>query len=309
MASTTFVNGVTLTDAGWFNDVNDLVYDLLGDTTNAPSTRQAARDNLFTAGTTTTSVPVVNVTQTWNAGGVTFTANKTNVTDTASAAGSLLADWQVGGTSKISITKSGAVQVSDGTVGAPGVTFGSDPDNGAYRIGTNNWALSCAGAKVMEFNPGGEITMPLQPAFSAYNTTTRTNKTGNGSQQVVDMDGEIFDQGSDYNAGTSVFTAPVDGKYRLSARVLVVSLSASANDMIILLTTSNRTYSSEALVSSGSPISGLQSYTLQIDQLCDMDAGDTAYVQVTVYGMAGNTAGFYGAATGYYTTFSGHLVC
>lgn len=30
MADTTFVNGITLTDAGWFNDVNDLFYTYLG---------------------------------------------------------------------------------------------------------------------------------------------------------------------------------------------------------------------------------------------------------------------------------------
>lgn len=33
MASTTFVNGVTLTDAAWFNDVNSVVYTLFGNGT------------------------------------------------------------------------------------------------------------------------------------------------------------------------------------------------------------------------------------------------------------------------------------
>lgn len=206
----------------------------------------------------------------------------------------------------MTVSSAGAAGFSDGTVGAPGVSFASDPDNGAYRIGTNNWALSCAGAKVMEFKSGGEITMPLQPAFSAYNTTTRTNKTGNGSMQPVDMDAEVFDQNGDFNTGTSVFTAPVDGKYMLSARVLVNSLGSATNDAVIFLTTSNRQYSMEYLSGTFGSLSAL---TLQISQLCDMDAGDTAYVQVTVYGMAGNTAGFHGGAAGYYTAFSGNLAC
>lgn len=46
MASTTFVNNVTLTDAAWFNDVNTLVYILAGDGTNAPTTDQLVRTNL-----------------------------------------------------------------------------------------------------------------------------------------------------------------------------------------------------------------------------------------------------------------------
>jgi len=59
--------------------------------------------------TVTTSNPVLNLSQTWNAGAVAFTGLKFNVTNTASAAGSLLADLQVGGTSGFSIDKAGIV--------------------------------------------------------------------------------------------------------------------------------------------------------------------------------------------------------
>ena len=59
--------------------------------------------------TITTSNPVISATQTWNAGGVTFTGIKLNVTDTASASGSLLGDFQIGGTSKVQIIKDGSV--------------------------------------------------------------------------------------------------------------------------------------------------------------------------------------------------------
>jgi len=47
--------------------------------------------------------------QTWNAAGTTFTGLKLNITDTASAAASLLADLQVGGSSKFKVDKAGAV--------------------------------------------------------------------------------------------------------------------------------------------------------------------------------------------------------
>jgi len=62
-----------------------------------------------TGGSVTASTPVVNSTQTWNSGAVTFSGWKLNVTDTASAAASLLADLQVGGSSKFSVSKGGAV--------------------------------------------------------------------------------------------------------------------------------------------------------------------------------------------------------
>lgn len=57
--------------------------------------------------TQTTSQPLIDATQTWNAGGVTFTALKLNVTDTSSVATSLFADFQVGGTSVVTLDKTG----------------------------------------------------------------------------------------------------------------------------------------------------------------------------------------------------------
>ncbi len=52
---------------------------------------------------------IFNMVDTWNAGGTTFTAIKMNVTDTASAAASLLMDLQVGGVSMFNVTKAGTV--------------------------------------------------------------------------------------------------------------------------------------------------------------------------------------------------------
>lgn len=49
---------------------------------------------------------------TWNDVLTTFTAVKYNVTDTASAAGSLLADLQIGGSSRFSVSKAGNVSAA-----------------------------------------------------------------------------------------------------------------------------------------------------------------------------------------------------
>jgi hypothetical protein len=42
------------------------------------------------------------------------------------------------------------VEVGNGTVAAPSVTFTSDPDTGLYRIGTNNMGVAANGAKVLD---------------------------------------------------------------------------------------------------------------------------------------------------------------
>jgi len=93
--------------------------------------------------THTTSAPILDLAQTWNATAVTFTGLKLNVTDTASATGSLLADFQVGGTSKISIDKTGKVLTNNyGFDGASGrFTFynGTSP---AGAVNTAVWNLN-----------------------------------------------------------------------------------------------------------------------------------------------------------------------
>jgi len=61
------------------------------------------------SGTVTTSKPILDLSQTWNSAGVTFTGFKKNITDTASAAASLIEDWQVGGVSKVYIDKSARI--------------------------------------------------------------------------------------------------------------------------------------------------------------------------------------------------------
>lgn len=71
------------------------------------------------AGTITTSQPLT-LTQTWNAAGVTFTAFKVNVTDTASAAASLLMDLQVAGSSKFNVSKAGGVAAASFASSATG---------------------------------------------------------------------------------------------------------------------------------------------------------------------------------------------
>lgn len=64
--------------------------------------------------------PVFNVSQTWNGPGVAFTADRVNVTDTASAAGSLLLDRQVGGVSKFRVDKTGMVTAQSAVAGTQG---------------------------------------------------------------------------------------------------------------------------------------------------------------------------------------------
>ena len=82
---------------------------------------------------------IFNMLDTWNAGATVFTGIKLSVTDTASAAGSLLMDLQVGGVSRFSVTKAGRLTVADTTqFASPSIAF---PSNISFSaIGTNLYA-------------------------------------------------------------------------------------------------------------------------------------------------------------------------
>lgn len=68
-------------------------------------------------GSLTTSNPF-SITQTWNLVSTTFSAFTINVTDTASASGSFLQRWQVGGADVVSFSKSGISYQAAGVVGS-----------------------------------------------------------------------------------------------------------------------------------------------------------------------------------------------
>jgi hypothetical protein len=127
-------------------------------------------------GTIATSQPAV-LTQTWNAGGVAFTALKVNVTSTASASGSLLADLQVGGATKLSVDKSGSV------VSASGVF------NGATVDGPGNITLTGANSQIKT----GSGNLTLSSGSGGYQFAVRTGGFyGASSQQFGFTDGTSY---------------------------------------------------------------------------------------------------------------------
>lgn len=75
------------------------------------------------AGTITTSNPALNITQTWNSGATTFTGIVVNITNSASAAASLLEDIQVGGITKHSVRVDGST-VINASATAPATPLG-----------------------------------------------------------------------------------------------------------------------------------------------------------------------------------------
>jgi len=92
------------------------------------------RSLTVTGATVTTSNPILNLSQTWNAAGITFTGLKFNVTSTASAAASLLMDIQEGGSTKFAVGKTGITQALRYTNIGAGSLGGMDFSAGWTRL-------------------------------------------------------------------------------------------------------------------------------------------------------------------------------
>jgi hypothetical protein len=131
---------------------------------------------------------IFNMTDTWNAGATTFTAVKMNVTDTASAAASLLFDVQVGGVSQFSIKKTGAALAPIGTAAAPSYAIGQ-ADTGWYSSALGSIVdLATGGVQRVRFSANG-FFMPVA-----------------GSAATVSSDGAFsFSSGTAGAAGTDTF--------------------------------------------------------------------------------------------------------
>lgn len=142
--------------------------------------------------------------------------------------------------------------------------------------------------------------IPMSPLFLAYNSANDTNQTGNGAAATVDYDTVVFDLTGGFASDT--FTAPITGKYLLSASVRVAALSAAMTSRIYQIITSNGTYTN---VQTWTPDASGEE-TQHINVIADMDAADTALVRCTISNGAGNTATIVGnAARGAGTFFSG----
>lgn len=178
-----------------------------------------------------------------------------------------------------------------------------DSDGDAFVISqgsalgtTNTFRMSAA----------GERTMPLQSSFLAYNSAIDSGVTGDGTVYTVDFDTEVFDQNADFAADT--FTAPVTGRYHLTACAQTRStLAAAHTGSIYRIVTSNRTYYS-GILNPGALRNNLNRLVLIIETVADMDASDTATMQISISGGGAGTVGVGGGST-LLTYFCGHLVC
>lgn len=173
--------------------------------------------------------------------------------------------------------------LKDGAISGPKVNVDA---TFADRVGTN---MTSTGADSLagDFSDGvidqAVIDKSTLPAFSATMSSSQAGATGDGTAATVQFDTEISDQGSDFNTSTYTFTAPETGIYAFTVALRMDSIVVANTTGQVRLVTSNRNYT-YVFVTNGYSGNGLGK---ENTALCvDMDAGDTAYIELVVAGNA-----------------------
>ena len=115
-------------------------------------------------------------------------------------------------------TMTGQFKGADGTVSAPGLTFGSDLNTGFYRIGTDNVGLSLGGTKIVDLG-ASTITITNGVTF-ATNTAAITGGSVTGITDVAIADG---------GTGASTAAAAMDALSPVTTRGDIIYRSATTN--------------------------------------------------------------------------------
>ena len=139
---------------------------------------------------------------------------------------------------------------------------------GFAPVGISSSMTSGSGLAI---DSAGHITMPLQSAFNARSNANQTVATSDNTTVVLGT--EVFDQNNDFSSNT--FTAPVTGRYQLNGQVVATGIEDEY--LYFRIVTSNRNYGGVHQVPS---TSGAEYEMMSTSCLADMDAGDTAYLEV-----------------------------
>ena len=91
--------------------------------------------------------------------------------------------------------------------------------------------VDTAGNEALKIDANGHITKALQSCFFAKKNSDTTNVAVNSAVAVV-FDSEIFDQNADFDTSNGTFTAPITGRYYLSASLYVGGMPNDATTVL-----------------------------------------------------------------------------
>jgi hypothetical protein len=144
-------------------------------------------------GTLTSAIPVLDMGVTWNSGATTFTGMRFNVTNTASNAASLLADFQVGGSSVFQISRAGQLRAESVASISGALSLVTNGVSRALVSGGSFAIFENAGNSILTFGNSFDTVL----ARDAANTLAQRNGTNAQTFRIYNT----FTDASNYERG------------------------------------------------------------------------------------------------------------
>lgn len=189
--------------------------------------------------------------------------------------------------------------------GTPEFIIGVDDTDTTLKIAIGS---SLGTSDVFKIDSTGIRTLPLQPSFCAYQSSTASDVTGDNFTHNIICDTEVWDTNSDYDTTTGYFTAPASATYMFVATVSLEQITAthegaffamSATGRVVRGVTYNNASGTGMLTSGG---------TLIATAIIQMDAADTCRPNIRVFGGTA-TVDVFGSGSGDLdTSFAGYLL-
>lgn len=219
-------------------------------------------------------------------------SNTDNTSGTSNALSQITTGGGASGDPFQTFTVTGATNWSQGI---------DNSDSDKYKVSAST-ALGTT--DVIVATTGGAVTMPLKPAFNYYNSSTRSNVTGDGtSYTLIFNSAASTQQGSGFD-GTSTFTAPVTGWYHFDLVVTLTGIVSQTQAYITITHTGIQTYYGPSQLASATASGG--ALALNMSRTFKMTAADTVTCTAVVAGST-KTVGVDASAVN--TGFQGYLVC
>lgn len=225
---------------------------------------------------------IYDLTDTWNAGGTTFSAIKMNVTDTASAAASKLVQCQVGGTDKFTVRKDGFTDING--------NLRLSASNPAIELNTGGPQVYVPAANTFAIATGGGIGSPIERVRvdSSGNVGIGTSSPS-AALDVAKSSGNLYlRDGTTGNA--SIFMTAAGSSY---AEIQAASFGISFNMPLVLQRQGGNVGVGTSSPSNQLSVAGNNSATISFDWTGDNAAkasiaanhstGEVRYTAVTNY--------------------------
>ena len=149
--------------------------------------------------------------------------------------------------------------------------------------------------------PVGPVINTHQPGFSAYLSVSVPNVTGDATFYDIICDTVLFDQTSNYNNTTGIFTAPNTGKYLFVVGAFLDNMTTQSSMEVKLVTTQN-SFSTKNGFQIGNGGEGIYG-----SFFVPMTAGDTAFIR-TESAAGAKTNNLVGGNAPIFTFFQGALL-